>query len=173
MMTRTSNKHLKQVGGHTCSSNTKVGRPYWSCIATRRTMPRKLGALVMRVQRRGALARSAPRNIDQTGRCSTSLELEQSTKGACTASWNAAVFVDEAMWLGNAGMINSWRRRTLNLAPIRVGMGGSSLLHDARVPFSYMWSNALLPRPHDWPPHVPQFPCFEFFFCNGVMNCRF
>ena len=58
-------------------------------------------------------------------------------------------YVDQAMWLGNASIINAWRRRDLRLAPIRLGGG---LLSRARVPFSYMWSSALLPKPVDWPP---------------------
>mmetsp|Transcript_21330 Transcript_21330/g.43138 ORF Transcript_21330/g.43138 Transcript_21330/m.43138 type:complete len:193 (-) Transcript_21330:438-1016(-) len=62
--------------------------------------------------------------------------------------------VDQAMWLGNMNMVNAWRRRVLNLAPVRTGVLGGFLLSRAHVPFSYMWSAALLPKPDDWPEHT-------------------
>ncbi|KAJ1626110.1 hypothetical protein T492DRAFT_596986 [Pavlovales sp. CCMP2436] len=62
--------------------------------------------------------------------------------------------VDEAMWLGNAGMINSWRKRTLELPPIRLGGRGGALIKDHRVPFSFLWSPAFVPKPVEWGEHV-------------------
>ena len=34
------------------------------------------------------------------------------------------MLVDEAMWLGNAALLNGWRQRVLRLPPIRTGTAG-------------------------------------------------
>ena len=95
------------------------------------------------------------------------------------------MLVDEAMWLGNAALLNGWRQRVLRLPPIRTGTAGpcnlvhlacnhthppchrthppchqpaglfaGDLLNRHEVPFSCMWSDAFVPKPKDWPPHV-------------------
>ena len=56
-----------------------------------------------------------------------------------TMNWHSYGMVDNAMWLGNAMMINSWRRQVLHLQPIRSGSLAGSLLSRLSVPFSYMW----------------------------------
>ena len=62
--------------------------------------------------------------------------------------------VDEAMWIGNKAMVNKWRWRVLKLPPVRAGIMGGQLLSRSQVPFSYMWTSALLPKPSDWPEHA-------------------
>ena len=42
----------------------------------------------------------------------------------------------------------------LKLRSIRSGTFAGSLLTRLRVPFSYMWSPAFVPKPADWPPYV-------------------
>jgi hypothetical protein len=83
------------------------------------------------------------------------------------ASYRAA---DQAMWLGNADMINEWRRRKLLLRPIRAGTFAGSLLSRLRVPFSYMWSPSFVPKPADWPEYLqressPQSPGLARLAC--------
>ena len=62
--------------------------------------------------------------------------------------------VDLSMWLGNGPMINNWRRTDLNLPPVRLGTFGGNLLPRFRVPFSFLWSPAFVPKPEDWGDHV-------------------
>jgi UDP:flavonoid glycosyltransferase YjiC (YdhE family) len=50
--------------------------------------------------------------------------------------------------------VNQWRTDTLNLPPLRGGDRGAHVLNDLRVPFSYLWSPALSPKPPDWGDHV-------------------
>ena len=61
---------------------------------------------------------------------------------------------DEFMWAGLKGVINDFRRRVLNLSPLRTGEGGDSLLTTMEVPISHMWSRYLVPPCIDWPSHV-------------------
>lgn len=71
--------------------------------------------------------------------------------GRAYRNWGSYHAVDMSMWLGNAMMINSWRRNTLHLRPIRTGTLAGNLLTRLHVPFSYMWSPSFVPKPADWP----------------------
>jgi len=64
------------------------------------------------------------------------------------------IAVDNVLWLGNAAMINTWRRQVLRLKETRVGTLSGLLLTRLKVPFSYMWSPSFVPKPRDWPPFV-------------------
>lgn len=50
-------------------------------------------------------------------------------------------------------LINRFRTHTLKLDPISP-MWGFQLLQRLRVPFSYLWSQTLIPKPSDWPSHL-------------------
>lgn len=50
-------------------------------------------------------------------------------------------------------MINKFRHQKLSLDPISP-MWGFHLLPRLRVPFTYLWSNALIPKPADWGSHI-------------------
>lgn len=45
--------------------------------------------------------------------------------------------------------INLWRRKTLELPGVRLGL--STAITSSKVPFSAMWSPAFVPKPKDWP----------------------
>ncbi|KAG8463338.1 hypothetical protein KFE25_004849 [Diacronema lutheri] len=47
-----------------------------------------------------------------------------------------------------------WRARTLRLTPIRLGALGGSLVASHRVPFSFMWSPAFVPKAPEWGAHI-------------------
>mmetsp|Transcript_29069 Transcript_29069/g.68131 ORF Transcript_29069/g.68131 Transcript_29069/m.68131 type:complete len:686 (-) Transcript_29069:119-2176(-) len=59
--------------------------------------------------------------------------------------------VDNSMWIGNAVMINTWRRKELHLPTLRFGSVGGAVLSQFKVPFSFMWSPAFVPKPQEWP----------------------
>lgn len=69
-------------------------------------------------------------------------------------NYRSYAMVEEAIWMGNGWMINAWRAQTLRLPPIRLGTLGGNLLSKLRVPFSFLWSPALVPKPADWGDHV-------------------
>lgn len=62
--------------------------------------------------------------------------------------------VDEFTYTGLVHVINKFRTKTLELEPIRLGNKGPHLLAAHEVPFAYCWSEALVPKPADWGPHI-------------------
>jgi hypothetical protein len=46
--------------------------------------------------------------------------------------------------------VNYWRKNTLNLEPLPT-MVGANMANYLKVPFTYCWSPALIPKPFDWP----------------------
>lgn len=50
-------------------------------------------------------------------------------------------------------VINGFRTRTLKLDPISP-LWGHQLLPRLRTPFTYLWSEALIPKPEDWGSHI-------------------
>ncbi|KAB5578674.1 glycosyltransferase family 28 domain-containing protein [Coniochaeta sp. 2T2.1] len=56
-------------------------------------------------------------------------------------------------WQGLGDLINTFRTRTLRLDPISP-MWGYQLLPRLRVPYTYLWSESLIPKPQDWDSHI-------------------
>ncbi|KAA3471819.1 sterol 3-beta-glucosyltransferase UGT80A2-like isoform X3 [Gossypium australe] len=56
--------------------------------------------------------------------------------------------VDALIWLGIRDMINEFRKKTLKLRPVTYLRGSYSSPPD--VPYGYMWSPHLVPKPKDW-----------------------
>ncbi|CZR62698.1 related to sterol glucosyltransferase [Phialocephala subalpina] len=60
--------------------------------------------------------------------------------------------VEWLTWQGLGDVINKWRE-TMDLEPVSA-MDGPNLAAQLKVPFTYCWSPALVPKPKDWAPHV-------------------
>ncbi|RDW66017.1 hypothetical protein BP6252_09652 [Coleophoma cylindrospora] len=56
-------------------------------------------------------------------------------------------------WQGLGDIINKFRKSRLNLQPISL-MWAPGMASRLRVPFTYCWSPALIPKPKDWGPHI-------------------
>lgn len=56
-------------------------------------------------------------------------------------------------WAGLADIINHFREKTLMLDAISPAWGHSLFPH-LKVPFTYCWSEALIPKPSDWGSHI-------------------
>jgi sterol 3beta-glucosyltransferase len=69
-------------------------------------------------------------------------------------NYSSYKMVDDFTWLGLGTMINKFRKKVLNLEPIRAGEHAPSLLNDNRVPISHMWSPSFVSKCVDWPEHV-------------------
>ena len=52
-------------------------------------------------------------------------------------------------WSSMDHAINVWRRKTLDLPIVSFGMGASTLIPDAGVSFSAMWSPSFVPKPEE------------------------
>ncbi|KAJ5826653.1 hypothetical protein N7447_003416 [Penicillium robsamsonii] len=73
-------------------------------------------------------------------------------------------FVEWMTWQGLGDLINAWRKGSLNLDPIPA-TEGPNLLETLKVPFTYCWSPALVPKPSDWGSHID---VCGFFFREAV-----
>ncbi|KAI9332135.1 hypothetical protein DFJ73DRAFT_664172 [Zopfochytrium polystomum] len=61
--------------------------------------------------------------------------------------------VELLTWEGLGDIINNFRSKTLNL-PRLSSSNGPLLLNNLRVPHTYIWSEALIPKPADWGSHI-------------------
>lgn len=53
-------------------------------------------------------------------------------------------------------VINSWRS-TIDLEPVPTNEG-ATMAQTLKIPFTYCWSPALLPKPIDWPAYIGMLP---------------
>ncbi|CAG8069294.1 unnamed protein product [Penicillium olsonii] len=65
------------------------------------------------------------------------------------ANFVSYAVVDMMIWEGLGDLVNSWRKKVLALDPLD-SITAPSLIHRLQVPYSYLWSPALLPKPRDW-----------------------
>ncbi|KAH7311031.1 UDP-glucose,sterol transferase [Rhexocercosporidium sp. MPI-PUGE-AT-0058] len=61
--------------------------------------------------------------------------------------------VDMMTWQGLGDIINKFRKETLDLGIITQA-SAVSMLHRLRIPYTYCWSPALIPKPKDWGSHI-------------------
>ncbi|XP_057435735.1 sterol 3-beta-glucosyltransferase UGT80A2-like isoform X2 [Lotus japonicus] len=60
--------------------------------------------------------------------------------------------VDSLVWLGMRDLINDFRKKKLKLRPITYLSG--SYTSPPEVPYGYIWSPHLVPKPKDWGPNI-------------------
>ncbi|XP_044499882.1 sterol 3-beta-glucosyltransferase UGT80A2-like isoform X1 [Mangifera indica] len=60
--------------------------------------------------------------------------------------------VDALIWLGIRDMINEFRKKKLKLRPVTYLSGSWGSPQD--VPYGYIWSPQLVPKPRDWGPKI-------------------
>ncbi|KAJ7363785.1 sterol glucosyltransferase [Mycena albidolilacea] len=60
--------------------------------------------------------------------------------------------VELLTWQGVGDVINKWRH-SLDLGPVPF-TEGPALAETLKIPFTYCWSPALVPKPVDWPAHI-------------------
>ncbi len=69
-------------------------------------------------------------------------------------NWLSYSVIDLLTWAGVGDLINDFRRETLGLPALHVAARGAGVINDRAVPFCYLWSPHLIPKPADWPDHV-------------------
>lgn len=74
--------------------------------------------------------------------------------------------VDMMTWQGLGDIINKFRRETLDLGTLSQA-AGTTVLHRLRIPYTYCWSPALIPKPKDWGRHIT---ISGFYFLNLASN---
>ncbi|KAF7369031.1 Glycosyltransferase family 1 protein [Mycena venus] len=68
-------------------------------------------------------------------------------------SYGVVEFFDMAGLHSLGDVINKWRHHSLDLEPVPL-TEGPSLAETLKIPFTYCWSPALVPKPVDWPAHI-------------------
>ena len=61
--------------------------------------------------------------------------------------------VEMMTWQGLGDVMNRFRKRTLGLEPVSL-MWAPGMTSRLRIPFTYCWSPALIPKPEDWGGHI-------------------
>lgn len=74
--------------------------------------------------------------------------------------------IDMMTWQGLGDVINRFREKTLNLEPVSI-MWVPGLASRLRIPYTYCWSPALIPKPEDWANHID---ISGFYFLNLASN---
>ncbi|KAF7553273.1 hypothetical protein G7Z17_g3740 [Cylindrodendrum hubeiense] len=69
-----------------------------------------------------------------------------------TTNFVSYSMVEWMTWQGLGDIVNDWRK-TLDLEPVPLSEG-PGLLETLRIPFTYCWSPALIPKPADWDSHI-------------------
>ncbi|EXA32102.1 hypothetical protein FOVG_16678 [Fusarium oxysporum f. sp. pisi HDV247] len=72
---------------------------------------------------------------------------------AKVANYLSFMMMELLTWQGLGDLINKFRTQTLHLDPVSP-MWGFQLLSRLRIPYSYLWSETLIPKPPDWDAHL-------------------
>ncbi|RVX67242.1 hypothetical protein B0A52_09279 [Exophiala mesophila] len=82
------------------------------------------------------------------------------------ANFVTYALVDMLTWQGLGDVINRFRERSLNLEPISI-MWAPGMTSRLRIPWTYCWSPALIPKPADWGHYID---ISGFYFLNLSTN---
>jgi UDP:flavonoid glycosyltransferase YjiC (YdhE family) len=82
------------------------------------------------------------------------------------ANFITYALVDMLTWQGLGDVINRFRERSLGLEPISI-MWAPGMASRLRIPWTYCWSPALIPKPADWGHYID---ISGFFFLNLASN---
>ncbi|KAJ5421323.1 Glycosyl transferase family 28 [Penicillium cf. griseofulvum] len=78
--------------------------------------------------------------------------LNSSSMDPRSANWVSYGVVEWLTWQGLGDVINRWRN-SIDLEPIPA-TEGPGLAETLKIPYTYCWSPALVPKPRDWPGHI-------------------
>ncbi|KAL1387049.1 hypothetical protein HDK64DRAFT_309589 [Phyllosticta capitalensis] len=92
--------------------------------------------------------------------------IQRSNAETGVANYMSYNLVDILTWQGLGDIINKFRTRTLNLEYLST-FSAMGLLARLRVPYTYCWSPALIPKPKDWGHHIS---VAGFFFLSLASN---
>ncbi|KAK5121275.1 hypothetical protein LTR85_005441 [Meristemomyces frigidus] len=76
--------------------------------------------------------------------------------------------IDMLTWQGLGDVINRFRQKSLGLEPISL-VWAPGMLQRLKIPHTYCWSPALIPKPKDWGQHIS---VSGFYFLNLASNYR-
>lgn len=74
--------------------------------------------------------------------------------------------IEVLTWQGLGDILNRFRKKCLGLDPVSL-LWGPGMLQRLKVPHTYCWSPALIPKPKDWGPHIS---ISGFYFLDLASN---
>ncbi|KAK6849693.1 Sterol 3-beta-glucosyltransferase UGT80B1 [Apiospora arundinis] len=83
-----------------------------------------------------------------------------------TTNYVSYALVEMMTWQGLGDVINRFRTKVLDLDPLSL-IWAPGVLNRLRVPYTYCWSPALIPKPNDWGNHID---IAGFYFLNLASN---
>ncbi|OTB17502.1 glycosyltransferase family 1 protein [Daldinia sp. EC12] len=88
--------------------------------------------------------------------------IQSSNTDPVTTNYLSYAMVEMMTWQGLGDVINRFRTKILDLEPLSV-LWAPALLTRLRIPYTYCWSPALIPKPNDWGQHID---IAGFYFLN-------
>ncbi|KAI4916044.1 hypothetical protein J4E90_004490 [Alternaria incomplexa] len=92
--------------------------------------------------------------------------IQSSNADPTITNYLSYIMVDVLTWQGLGDVINRFRKDSLRLDPISA-VWAPAMLARLKVPFTYCWSPALIPKPRDWNHHIS---VAGFYFLNLASN---
>ncbi|KAF1988668.1 glycosyltransferase family 1 protein [Aulographum hederae CBS 113979] len=92
--------------------------------------------------------------------------ITSSDADATMTNFMSYALVDMMTWQGLGDVINRFRVHSLGLEPLSL-MWAPGMLARLRIPYTYCWSPALIPKPKDWGNHIT---ISGFYFLNLASN---
>ncbi|XDG08853.1 hypothetical protein ABKA04_008468 [Annulohypoxylon sp. FPYF3050] len=88
--------------------------------------------------------------------------IQSSNTDAVTTNYVSYALVEMMTWQGLGDVINRFRTKILDLEPLSI-LWAPAVLTRLRIPYTYCWSPALIPKPNDWGQHID---VAGFYFLN-------
>ncbi|KAH8728421.1 hypothetical protein GQ44DRAFT_724420 [Phaeosphaeriaceae sp. PMI808] len=92
--------------------------------------------------------------------------IQSSNADASITNYISYIMVDILTWQGLGDIINRFRKDNLHLDPISI-VWAPAMLARLKIPFTYCWSPALIPKPKDWNHHIS---IAGFYFLDLAQN---
>ncbi|KAL7620787.1 hypothetical protein AAE478_009785 [Parahypoxylon ruwenzoriense] len=88
--------------------------------------------------------------------------IQSSNTDPVTTNYVSYALVEMMTWQGLGDVINRFRTKVLDLEPLSL-IWAPAVLTRLRIPYTYCWSPALIPKPNDWGQHID---IAGFYFLN-------
>ncbi|KAJ2978663.1 hypothetical protein NUW58_g7429 [Xylaria curta] len=88
--------------------------------------------------------------------------IQSSNTDPVTTNYLSYAMVEMMTWQGLGDVINRFRTKVLDLDPLAL-IWAPGVLTRLRIPYTYCWSPALIPKPNDWGNHID---IAGFYFLN-------
>ncbi|KAI9874462.1 MAG: hypothetical protein M1830_009725 [Pleopsidium flavum] len=79
--------------------------------------------------------------------------IQSSNADASLTNFVSYALVEMMTWQGLGDIINRFREKSLGLEAVSL-MWAPGMASRLRIPYTYCWSPALIPKPKDWGPHI-------------------